>query len=79
MAPGGHLYLYNEPDEADFLDDREVDVQDAQPVPPADVRCGLALAGARGRRLPHGLLDASTRANLVVLAQVDGPVRRSRR
>jgi hypothetical protein len=23
MAPGGHLYLYNEPDEADFLDGRK--------------------------------------------------------
>jgi len=72
MAPGGHLYLYNEPDEADFLDTgksmfKTLNPFHLQTFDAASLARALEAAGFRT------VFSTKYQGNLVVLAQLDGP------
>jgi SAM-dependent methyltransferase len=72
MALGGHLYLYNEPDEADFLDTgksmfKTLNPFHLQTFDAASLSRALEAAGFRT------IFSTNYQGNLVVLAQVDQP------
>ena len=72
MAAGGHLYLYNEPDEADFLDTgksmfKTLNPFHLQTFDAASLSRALEAAGFRTT------FSTKYQGNLVVLAQVDQP------
>jgi len=72
MTPGGHLYLYNEPDEADFLDTgksmfKTLNPFHLQTFDAASLARALEAAGFRT------VFSTKYQGNLVLLAHVDGP------
>jgi len=72
MTPGGHLYLYNEPDEADFLDTgksmfKTLNPFHLQTFDAASLSRALEAAGFRT------VFATKYQGNCVVLAQADEP------
>jgi len=72
MAPGGHLYLYNEPDEADFLDGRKSMFKTLNPfhLQTFDLPSLSRLLRATGFRT---IFSTHYQGNCVVLAELAEP------
>jgi len=71
LKPGGHLYLYNEIDDSEFLDGGQSMIATMNPLHPAGERPAVAGAGAGGRGFEPVFVKGRHKRNLCPVKKIE--------